>query len=317
MPLETVVAGIRLEHPIMNAAGTCRTMEDVRELCRTPVAAVMVGSITKEARPGNSGQTFWPGMQLSVNSLGVPNGGLSYYEGALPEMARIVHDHGIPLVVSVLGFVPREYADLTEFAYDSGADLVELNFGCPNIWQAGAQKQIPSFSTNMIAEILNVVEEKIGDMGKVAVKLSPFMDENKLANSAAMLARFPIVRVVTSCNTLPNVCRYGDDGMPLINAKDTEGYSIISGGLSGPELKQTSLPQVRTLRHILHQGIQIIGVGGITSGQDIKDYLAAGATAVQIGTHVLNRGPGVFSELLGQYTDLVGSQDESTGIVPR
>ena len=69
MSLETTVAGIKLEHPVMNAAGTVKTKEGVAQMARSASAAVMLGSITYEARGGNTGDTYWASSTHSLNSL--------------------------------------------------------------------------------------------------------------------------------------------------------------------------------------------------------------------------------------------------------
>lgn len=69
MELQTEIAGISLEHPLMNAAGTCKTLEDVKKLSRSATAAVMVGSITMEPRDGNAGDIYWSEKMFSLNSL--------------------------------------------------------------------------------------------------------------------------------------------------------------------------------------------------------------------------------------------------------
>jgi dihydroorotate dehydrogenase (fumarate) len=80
MDLTFKLAGITLEHPLMNAAGMCKTTPQVIRLARSAVAAVMVGSITMEPRAGNQGNVFWqdPAGRYSLNSLGLPNPGSAY-----------------------------------------------------------------------------------------------------------------------------------------------------------------------------------------------------------------------------------------------
>ncbi|ORT94849.1 dihydroorotate dehydrogenase, partial [Frankia casuarinae] len=53
------LCGVSLEHPIMNAAGTCKTAEDVETFARSAVSMIVVGSITREPRSGNSGNVYW------------------------------------------------------------------------------------------------------------------------------------------------------------------------------------------------------------------------------------------------------------------
>ncbi|MDO8691281.1 MAG: dihydroorotate dehydrogenase, partial [Dehalococcoidia bacterium] len=134
--------GLALEHPLMNAAGTCKSLDEVKQLSRASTSAIMVGSITLQERAGNSGNVYVAGPRFSLNSLGMPNPGASYYEKHLPTMAALAHDAGKPLLVSVAGFTPPEYGELAAVAFDGGADAVELNLGCPNVWQAEQLKPI-------------------------------------------------------------------------------------------------------------------------------------------------------------------------------
>src|SRR5688572_16968098 len=85
------VAGVRLAHPVMNAAGTCKLIEDVDRLVCSRTAAIMVGTITKEPRTPNSGQVYWALQSQSLNSRGLPNPGLPYYRQHMGEIAKKVH----------------------------------------------------------------------------------------------------------------------------------------------------------------------------------------------------------------------------------
>jgi len=286
----------------MNAAGICKSLEGpegVREFARSNTAAIMVGSITVEPREGNTGEVYWSGEGFSLNSLGLPNSGASYYRQNLPEMITIAHSSNKPLFISVAGFTPSEYAFLSELAFQGGADLVELDLGCPNIWKNGQQKRIACFDPKLVGKILRCVEEKVGEEAKVAVKLSPFSDPFSLQKIAQVIEHSMVVKAVTAVNTFPNALAYNDKGKPRI----TPGGGLA--GLGGPALKTIALGQVRQLRDILPKHIDIIGCGGITTGKDIFDFQRAGAVAVQIATTLLDRGLGVFTALLIQLTEAI------------
>ena len=305
MDLSVNLAGIALGHPLMNAAGTCKLFdgkEGVEELTRSAVSAVMVGSITLKERAGNSGEVYYSDPLLfSLNSLGLPNPGSVYYREHLPKMAAAVHGAGKFLFVSVAGFVPSEYAVLTRIAVERGADFVELNCSCPNIWQGEEQKQIACFNPKIVAEILRCLDRQfVGEDIRLAVKLSPFSDPELLKEVAEVIAESKLVKAVTAVNTFPNAFSFDETGKPRI----TPGGGLA--GLAGPALMPIGLGQVRQLRDLLPKRIDIIGVGGITKGQDILDYLRAGAKAVQIATAFMDRGARVFSEILGEFVDLVG-----------
>src|SRR3989344_7949015 len=174
MNLSRTFAGLTFEHPIMNAAGTCKTFEQVRDLARSAVSAVMVGSVTVEPRDGNPAPNYWSGPLFSLNSLGLPNPGIKYYMLHVPVMAHLCHDLGKPLFVSVAGFSPDEYAQMTYFMLDAGADLVEQNLGCPNVWGKDGQKPVASFNEELIIEITERTREAVGDAARVIAKVSPF-----------------------------------------------------------------------------------------------------------------------------------------------
>lgn len=300
------IAGIKLESPLMNAAGTCKSLEGpegVKRLVRSATAAIMVGSITLECREGNLGETYWSGEFFSLNSRGLPNPGASYYRQYLPEMVAVAHSSNKPLFVNVAGFTPTEYALLTELAFQGGADLVELNLSCPNIWQEGQQKKIACFDLQLVNEILQCVEEKVGEEAKVAVKLSPFSDPFSLQEVAQVIEQSRLVKAVTAVNTFPNTLAYDERGNPRITpAGGLAGF----GGLG---LKPIGLGQVKQLKAILSKRINIIGVGGITCGIDIRDYRLAGADALQICTALLDHGPEIFVRLLIEFAETVEQQE--------
>lgn len=305
MNAETTVnlAGVQLQHPLMNAAGTCKLLdgsEGVKNLARSATAAVMVGSITLEPRTGNSGDVYWASDVYSLNSLGLPNPGVPYYSKHLPEMVDVAHKADKPLFVSVAGFSPDEYATLAEVARNGGADLIELNLGCPNVWQGSQQKRIACFDSRLVEDILGRVEERIGVNNRVSVKISPFSDPFSLNEVAQVVGRFGLVKAVTSINTFPNSFSCDSNGKPRI----APGGGLA--GLAGCAVKPIGLGQVKQLRDCLPAHIQIVGVGGISSGQDILDYQRVGATAVQIATAFLERREQVFSSLLAELVEVSG-----------
>ncbi len=292
MTTEAVLGTYTLDHPLMNAAGTCKSLEDVREFARSAVSAITLGSITLEPREGNAGDVYHQASGYSVNSLGMPNRGKQYYKEHLPEMAHIAGDTGKPLVVSVAGFRPAEYGELTDIAFDGGANLVELNLGCPNVWASGQQKPIPSFDPEAIVQIVNMIDSD--DLSNTGVKLSPYSDPGKLAEVTAALNDLTVAYVVT-CNTFPNTLVLG------ANYKSVIGVGLA--GLSGAAMLPVGLGQVKQLREQLREGIGVIGVGGITTGEHIKAYLSVGADAVQASTAYWNAGcnPSVYSDILQDY----------------
>jgi dihydroorotate dehydrogenase (fumarate) len=99
---------------------------------------------------------------------------------------------------------------------------------------------------------------------------------------------------------------YNESGNPVINSPQIP-YGLA--GVAGSALKPISLGQVQQFRTLLPESFDIIGVGGISTGRDVLDYLRAGADSVQVGTHYFQNGPRVFSEILQEFVDLVEAEE--------
>jgi dihydroorotate dehydrogenase (fumarate) len=297
-----VLAGIELEHPVLNAAGTCKSAQDVAELARSAVAAVTVGSITVAPRAGNSGATYHTAAGYSLNALGLPNRGLDYYREHLPEMARVAHAAGKPLVLSVAGFSVEEYAQAAAAAATTGVDLIELNLACPNVWDGGAQKRIACFDPGQTAAICAAADEALRTAPvRYGVKVSPFSDPAALAGLAEVLAQAVATgggpRYVCTSNTFPNALAFDDAGRAVIG--------VELAGLAGPALRPVALGQVRQLRRLLPATVDLVGAGGVTTGRDVADFLRAGASAVQLATAFWNRegDPAVFGDIAADWAE--------------
>jgi dihydroorotate dehydrogenase (fumarate) len=306
MDLSFKIAGVAFEHPLMNGAGTVKTAEDVSRICHAPVSAVVLGSITMLPRGGNEGNVFAPLGSSALNALGLPNLGLVPTLAKLPDILEFVHASKKPLVVSVAGFDALEYGVLADTMLEQDADLVELNLSCPNVWEDGKQHRLACFDPGLVDRILRAVAERVGDDAPISVKLSPFSDPFQLKKVAEVLARSPLVKAVVCCNTFPSAFAYLDDGRSAI-----ESPQVADGlaGLSGRAMKQIALGQVRQFRALLPERIAIIGAGGVCGGADVRDFLHAGATAVQCVTAYLSPGrpdPRRFAEILAEYVNLLG-----------
>ncbi len=263
------LAGFEIEHPLMNGAGVCKTVADVHEFARSCVSAIVVGSITEAERTGNPGENYWSIPMYSINSLGLPNPGLRYYEQRLAEMAHVAHDNKKLLIASVAGVSIEEYVKVAIGLASGGADMLELNLGCPNVWDDGTQKAIPCFDLQYMLRICDQVSAALrrdADTGPpvpFGIKISPFSDPHALERMAQVLTQrlneWPHFRFVTATNTFPNAYARTDAG--------TSSIAMGLGGLGGPAMKPIALGHVKRLREMLPVEVDLIGVGGITNGR--------------------------------------------------
>jgi dihydroorotate dehydrogenase (fumarate) len=290
----------------MNAAGTCKSLEDVERFARSAVSAIVVGSVTCAPREGNSGTTYWSAATYSLNSLGLPNRGIEYYRRHLPRMRELSHAAGKPLVVSLAGFSVDEYADMAAAVVE--ADLIELNLACPNVWDGGEQKRLACFDVDQTERVCRAVDRVIkaaapsGPAPSFGIKISPFSDPAGLAALAARVkeiaAEVTGLRFIVAVNTFPNGFALDDNRRHVID--------VGLAGVSGNALKPIGLGQIRQLRDCLPEAIDLIGVGGVLRGGDVHDYMSVGASAVQAATAYWNQNenPKVFSEMLAEYLDV-------------
>lgn len=308
--LRCSIGGLALEHPIMNAAGTCKHTDGdmgVQTIARSAAAAVVVGSITMNPREGNTGGTVYapdPKHRWSINALGMPNPGAEYYRQRLSAMKEMANRNNKPLIVSVAADSAAQYVDLTTAMFAAGADGVELNFGCPNVIEKGKHEPIVSFDTGLVFRILLSMRQSPAAGKPIGVKLSPFSDPQLLERVADVIADSGVVRWITTSNTFPKAITFDESGSRSLAVAG--GY----GGYAGAGYKPIALGQVAQLRAFLPKEIDIIGVGGISTARDVLDFQRAGASAVQMATMLLNAGPGIISEIIKDIIDPIeGGKD--------
>lgn len=289
------LCGKTLRHPLANAAGTCKKLDgemSVEQMCSAETVIVNVGSATIPERMGNEGNVYYRGSHTAINALGLPNPGKTYYEKYLPEMVRRAHAAEKLLSFSGSGYTPDEFAELALLAQEAGADIFEANLSCPNVKELGA---IYGFEAALIVQAIRAIRYKT--TMTLAIKVPPYSNPRQLSTIARAVAEEG-VDIVVACNTFPHGKMYDELLRPVITANDGRG------GISGPGMKNIVLGQIEMWRHHLPDSIALAGVGGISTGRDVLEYLAAGATYVQMATTIFDEGPGCFSRILAEMVDL-------------
>lgn len=287
---------------VCNAAGHCKDLQEVERLAASAASAIIVGSITLLPRDGNPGNTFNGDPVFGLNSLGLPNPGIKKIREIGPQMARIAHEMGKPIIMSAAGLAPDEFDSLCFGAFQANFDGVELNVGCPNVADGGKRKPIFSYRRELLRESLKMVfsyggGSVFGGAGFVSVKVSP-MDPDRLDEIAEVIEQFDVDAVVTQ-NATPNCLDYRSDGKPLIDTPDKTGYA----GGSGQQVFRYALGQVKQWRERLPKRIAVWGVGGVETGEHVRKMLWAGASVVQVGTAYFIGGPKVFGDIANQFVN--------------
>jgi dihydroorotate dehydrogenase (NAD+) catalytic subunit len=260
--------GISLAHPVVNASGTfdaiaARKVFGDALLDDFPFAAFVSKTITPEPRAGNAPQRIWETPAGMINSIGLPNKGLTgFLAEDLPQLAELP----VPLIVSVMATGHPEFSRLVE-AVGERAEVaaIELNVSCPNVHSGLIVGEQPA-ETEALLETLRPLSEK-----PLIVKLTP-----NVADPAAVAvgAEQGGADAVSLINTLKASAIDPASGAPALAA----GH----GGLSGPAVRPIALQQLRAVSAAVR--LPLVGMGGISCGADAAEFLAAGASLVAIGT---------------------------------
>lgn len=282
MDLSVTIAGVRFPSCMMNAAGAlCVTREELEALGRSRTGAVVTKSMTLESRQGNPEPRYYGFPGGSINSMGLPNLGYRAYAALIPELKHF----GKPVIASVAGLCEDDFITIAETINAAAPDLIEVNLSCPNI---PGKPQI-GYDLEASERLMKRVKKSISvPMG---VKLPPYFDPAHHEQMARVLERVG-VDFLSLINSVGNGLVV-DPEREAVVIKPKGGF----GGLGGPLIKPVALANVRAFWKLFKGRLPIIGTGGVVSGTDIFEHLLCGATAVQVGTVLVEEGLGVFDRL--------------------
>lgn len=268
-PLQCKAFGISFRNPLLLASGTAGyglELDGALDLDR--LGGIVTKAVSLAPRGGNPPPRVAEFRGGMLNSVGLANPGLaSAVARELPALAARLAGRGPRLLVNVVGFVEEEYAEVVGgLEAVEGIDAYELNLSCPNTDAGGLE-----FGADLGSVRRIVARCRAATQRPVLAKLSPAVpDLPTLATGAADAGADGLSLV----NTMPGLA-YDSRGRPRLGQGN--------GGVSGPALLPVGLLAVRRVRERLPD-LAILGVGGVRSAADVRDYLRAGATLVQVGT---------------------------------
>lgn len=261
------ICGIKLKNPVIAASGTFgfgREHSDYVDLNK--IGGISVKGLTLNPREGNKPPRVAETPAGMLNSVGLQNPGVRYF---IENEIQFLRQFSTAIIANIAGNTIEEYCEMTEILSDADIDAIELNVSCPNV-KAGCV----AFGNTPegIADITSQVRKHCRK--PLIVKLTPNVTSISDIAAAAEDA--------------------GADALSLINtllgmAIDIEARRPIlannTGGLSGPAVKPVAVRMVYEVYRTVK--IPIIGMGGISTGNDAVEFLLAGASAVMVGTACL------------------------------
>ena len=268
--------------PILNASG-CLDALTAPEVARA-LDAFVTKTVTPLPREGNPPPRIAETDSGMLNSIGLQNPGI---EAFLAENVPRLRELGVPIWVSVGGFSAADYAVLCELLDErEEVDTIELNLSCPNVEEA------PETAAELVSAARAVTRKTL------YAKLSPATWD--VAESARAVAAA------------------GADGLSLINtirglaidpATGRSKLALGPGGYSGPALRPIALACVYACSEAVD--LPIVGMGGIGNGRDVHDFVAAGASAVALGT-ILFSDPWAPQRVRAEAAESVPAQKASS-----
>lgn len=283
--ISTKIAGVELGTCVFNTSGPADvTLKELEIIAKSKSSAITMKSCTLEPREGNPKPRYADLEFGSINSMGLPNLGYKAYI-RFAKILKTKYKLKKPVIASISGMTLEDNVKIFKAFNNSDADLIEFNPGSPNT----IGKRIVGYDVEEMSRLLDAVSKVCKK--PFGVKLPAYFDLVHFEQIADVIKKYP-VRFVTCINSVGNglaIDPYKEK--PLIKPKGG------LGGIGGQYIKYTALANVRRFYELFNDKIQVIGVGGVYTGIDAFEFILAGASAIQIGTAFLQRGPGIFEKV--------------------
>ena len=280
--METKIYNISLKSCLYNASGVyCTEKKQLDELRHCDeVGAIVTKSCTLNSQHGNPIPRYYDSLFGSINSMGLPNNGFSYYSDYIFENSTTK-----PIMMSVACNDLKKLKGIL-LMMDSHIKLPEFNLSCPNLIGKG---QI-CYNFESMEETLRIISEIYGPES-YGVKLSPYFEMGDFSQIADLLNSHNNIKYITSINSLGNGLMVDVD-LETVTICPKNGF----GGVGGVYCLPTALANVRQF-YTLCPRKTIVGCGGVMSGRDAFSHILCGASAVQIGTALCQQGPLIFKKV--------------------
>jgi len=269
-----------LRNPVLTASGTFGYGDEYAHVVDVArLGAIVTKTVTLEPRAGNPPARIAETAGGMLNSIGLENVGLERFRR---EKLPLLRSLGATVIASIGGETPGELERLVRaLAPEEGVSGFEINFSCPNVSRGGARYwAVPARLARTLARLRPVTRKAL------IAKLSPD---------------------VTSVGALAIACeRGGADAITAVNtfvgmAVDLKAMRSRlgrwTGGLSGPAIKPLALARCHEAARAVH--IPVLGSGGIMDAHDALEYMAVGASAVEVGTATFLRPDAALRVLEG------------------
>lgn len=268
--LKVNYCGVEFKNPIVTASGTFGFGYEYNEYASlSEYGGISSKGLTRLPRSGNKPPRIAETASGVLNSVGLQNPGVEVFADVI--MPGLAEQFDTNVIANMSGSTIEEYAEMAEILSETDAALIEMNISCPNVKHGGM-----AFGTN--AAVVERLTREVKSRAKkpLVVKLSPN---------------------VTSVTEIAKAAEAGGaDGLSLINTLLGMKIDINTrrpvlanntGGLSGPAIKPVAVRMVNEVYNAV--ALPIIGMGGVMSGDDVIEFMIAGARLVALGTGLFQK----------------------------
>lgn len=267
-----------LRNPLLTASGTYGYGLEIADLVDPELyGGIVTKSLSLHPRIGNPPPRITEVSSGMLNSIGLANIGVDRF---LAEKEEFLSVYGGKVIINIAGRKETEYIQvIRKLEARQWIAAFEINVSCPNVSEGGIEfGKDPQILSQLVRKIRDVTDKFL------IIKLSPNVTDIRILALAAQQSGADALSMI---NTVYGAAIDIRTRRPKINT--------VIGGLSGPAIKPIAIAQI--LKTYKEVDIPIIGIGGISNGADVIEFMLAGACAVQIGMANFYN-PGVCDEIL-------------------
>jgi dihydroorotate dehydrogenase (NAD+) catalytic subunit len=277
--ISTTIGALQLKNPTMLASGIMdEDAGSMQRMIHSGAGAIVTKSIGIQPREGYPNPTVLELDYGILNAMGLPNPGIDSYSQEIKKLKN----SKTPIIGSIYGATTDEFTTLAQKMEQYGANAVELNVSCPHAKKYGLEV---GCDTTLLQNIVSTVKQQVRI--PVFVKISPNVTN---IVEIAQAAESGNADAIVAINTVKGMKIDIETAQPILANK--------TGGYSGKAIKPIGIRCVYEIAKNID--IPVIGVGGVTTGEDAIEYFMAGASAVQIGSAVYYRGPEVYTSVCNE-----------------
>ena len=260
------LSGLILDNPVIPASGTFGFGQEYKDFYDVNMlGSISIKGTTVDYRFGNDTPRIAECTAGLINSVGLQNPGVNkVVSEELPNLTKIYKKK---IIANISGFSIEEYIECAKkMDVVENVGIIEVNVSCPNVHNGGMAYGVSAQSVSEVTKAVKSVTRK-----PVYIKLSPNVTD--------------IVEIAKACESS------GADGLSLINTllgmridirRKAPVIANKMGGFSGPAIFPVALRMVYQVANAVK--IPVIGMGGVSSAQDVIEMMMAGASAVQVGS---------------------------------